>query len=220
MAKNGVEVIIVGSIKWLNEWNVQEQLGHSTLINITRNYSLELRKEKQGLEKCVKRPCRNFLSEDFGIQVIMDCRTVKAIEFRKCLGYNQQDPIMAQEQSILTKIRSTFANEKIFQHFALGYRIDAYFPKQRLAIEVDEQGHQDRDFECEIGRQKALEKELGCKFIRINPAKENFDVYNGIGRIQVFVSESNKKSLIKKFSSRLLELKFKSDNTIKTKCFK
>ena len=97
---------------------------------------------------------------------------------------------MTQEQSILTRIRSIFPNEKII----FRYRIDAYFPKQRLAIEVDEQVHQYRDSECEIGRQKALEKELGCKFIRINPAKENFDVYNEIGRIQVFVSESNEKS--------------------------
>ena len=54
------------------------------------------------------------------------------------------------------------------------------------------------DFECEIEGQKVLEKELGCKFIRINPTKENFDVYNEIGRIQFFVSESNEKSLIKK----------------------
>ena len=75
----------------------------------------------------------------------MDCRTVKAIEFRKIVGFNQQDPIMTQEQSILTKIRSIFPNEKIiFPHFVLGYRIDAYFPKQRLASEVDEQGLQDR----------------------------------------------------------------------------
>ena len=151
----------------------------------------------------------------------MDCRTVRAIEFRKRLEFNQQYPIMTQEQSILTKIRSIFPNEKIiFQHFVLRYRADACFPKQRLAIEVDEKGHQNRDFECEVGRKKALGKELGCKFIRINPAKANFDVYIEIGRIQVFVSELNEKSLIKKNSSRLLELAFKSDTTIKTKRLK
>ena len=198
--KNGVEVIFVDSIKWLRTIrNVQEQLRHSTLRNITIQYSLELRKERQELEKCVKEPCRKFLREDFGIQVIMDCRTVKAIEFRKIVGFNQQDPIMTHKQSILTKIRSIFPNEKIiFPHFILGYRIDAYFPKQRLTSEVDEQEHQDRDFQCEIERQKVLEKDLGCKFIRINPGKENFDVYNEIGRIQFFVSESIEKSLIKK----------------------
>ena len=106
------------------------------------------------------------------------------------------------------------------QYCVLGYRIDAYFLKHKLAIEVDEKGHQSTDFEYEIERQKALEKKLNCKFIRINPAKENFDVFNEIGRIQVFISESNKKSLIKKISDRLLELEFKSDNSIKTMCLK
>ena len=66
---------------------------------------------------------------------------------------------MTQERSILRKIRSIFPNEKIiFQHCVLGYRIDAYFPKQKLAVEVDDLGHQNRDFEPEIERQKALEK--------------------------------------------------------------
>ena len=113
---------------------------------------------------------------------------------------------MTQEQSILTKVRSIFPNEKIIsQHCVLGYRMDAYFPKQKLAIEIDENGHQDRDFEAEIERQKALEKELNCRFIRINPAKEKFDVFNQIGRIQDFVFESNEKSLLKTISGRLLD---------------
>ena len=126
---------------------------------------------------------------------------------------------MTQEQSILTKVRSIFPNEKIIsQHCVLGYRMDTYFPKQKLAIEIDENGHQDRDFEAEIERQKTLEKELNSRFIRINPAKEKFDVFNQIGRIQDFVFESNEKSLLKTISGRLLELKLKSDNTIKTEC--
>ena len=66
------------------------------------------------------------------------------------------------------------AEEIILQHNILGYRTDAYFPKYKLAIEVDEQGHNDRDIDYEIKRQKAIEKEFGCEFITINPAKENF----------------------------------------------
>ena len=45
----------------------------------------------------------------------------------------------------------------------------------QLAIEVDELGNNSRDIDYETERQKALEKELGCKFIRIIPAKENFN---------------------------------------------
>ena len=60
----------------------------------------------------------------------MDCRRTPAVSFRPKLRLTQQDPIMTQKQSILTKIRSVFPSEKtIFQHCVLGYRIDAYFPK-------------------------------------------------------------------------------------------
>ena len=71
-----------------------------------------------------------------------------------------------------------FSAEKIIlQHSVLGYRIDAYFPNYKLAIEVDEQGHKNNDIDYKIERQKGIEKELGCKFIRINPTKENFNIF-------------------------------------------
>ena len=127
---------------------------------------------------------------------------------------------MKQEQSILRKIKYVLSVESIiFQHHVLGYRIDAYFPKYKLAIEVDELGHSTRDIECEIEKQKAIEKELNCKFIRINPAKVNFDIFVEIGRIQNFIVKSTNKNVIDNISNKLLNLKFKSNNDIK-KMFK
>ena len=38
-------------------------------------------------------------------------------------------------------------------------------------------------------RLEALEENLDCQFIRVNPSKENCDADNEIGRIQGFVSE-------------------------------
>ena len=101
---------------------------------------------------------------------------------------------MSQEQSTLSKIVTLFATKEIIlQHNDLDYRIDAYFPKYKLAIEVDKQGHRDRNFDYEIKRQKALEKELGCEFIRINPTKENFNIFVEIGKIQNYIVKSTKK---------------------------
>ena len=151
----------------------------------------------------------------------MDCRTTPAVNFKTRLGFSQYDLTMTQEQSILSKIVTLFAAEEmILQHNVLAYRIDAYFLKYKLAIEVDEQGHHDRDIDYETERQKAIEKELGCKFIRINPAKENFNIFVEIGKIQNCITKSTKKSLIDNLSKRLLGLEFKSNNSIKTKCFK
>ena len=129
----------------------------------------------------------------------MDCRTTPAVSFKHRLEFNQQDPIMTQEQSILTKIWSIFPTESItFQYHVLGYKIDAYFEKHKLAVEIDELGHNTRDLECQIERKKAIEEKLNCKFIRINQAKENFDIFFEIDRIQTFIVKSSERSLIKK----------------------
>ena len=53
---------------------------------------------------------------------------------------------MCKEESTTIKIMKVFSNEKILlQHSVLNYQIDLYFPKPKLAIEVDEKGHTGRD---------------------------------------------------------------------------
>ena len=159
----------------------------------------------------------------------MDCRATSAVNFKSRLGFKQHDPIVTQEQSVLPKLMTVFAAEEIIlQHNVLSFRVDAYFPRYKVCIEIDEESYNYRDINYEIERQKAIEKELGCKFIRINPAKENFNIFVEIGQIQNYntksikklTEESIKKSLIDELSDKLLRLEFKSNNSIKTKCFK
>ena len=72
---------------------------------------------------------------------------------------------------------NAFEEENIQTHYrVLGYEIDIYFHDYKLAVEIDEKDNQYRDINREIERQKALEKELACKFIRINLDKENFNI--------------------------------------------
>ena len=83
----------------------------------------------------------------------MDCRTTPAVNFKTRLRFCQHDPIMTQGQSILSKIVTLFAAEEINpQHNVLGYRIDAYFPKYKLAMELGEQGHNDSDTDYDTER--------------------------------------------------------------------
>jgi very-short-patch-repair endonuclease len=49
------------------------------------------------------------------------------------------------------------------------YRIDYYIQKYNIAIECDENNHNDRDRDYEIQREKFIKKELGCKIIRFDP---------------------------------------------------
>ena len=106
------------------------------------------------------------------------------------------------------------------QYSVLGYRIDLYCHEYKLAIEVDELGHTNRNINNEIERQKALEKELNCIFIRINPDEKDFNIFKEINKIHKHIKKSSKKSLIGKISKRLLELEFKSNHSIKSKCLK
>ena len=116
------------------------------------------------------------------------------------------------------------------QYTILGYRTDLYFHKYKLAIEVDELGHNDRNINDEIQRQRALERELDCVFIRTDPDAVDFgkEIGKEINKIHRDINQSTKQqteqktkeSLIDNLSKMLLELEFKQNNQIKTKCLK
>ena len=152
--------------------------------------------------------------------------TPKAIEFRSKLGFKQHDIVLSKKQSVIPKKMKTFLNEETLpQHSVLSYQIDLYFPEHKLAIEVDEKGHEDRNIDYEIKRQKAVERKLGCEFIKINPDRKDYDECVEIDKIfsesnKKLTKESTKKSLIDNISERLLETEFKKNNLIKSKCLK
>ena len=88
-----------------------------------------------------------------------------------------------------------FASRKILlQHSVLSYRIDLYFLEYKLAIEIVEKRHKDKNEHKAIERQKAIEKELDCKFIRINSDKKDFDMDIHISKIHKHVIQSSEKS--------------------------
>ena len=63
------------------------------------------------------------------------------------------------EKTTLDSIKNAFGGEDIKTHYrVLGYEIDISFHDYKLAVEIDEYNHEDRDIGCEIERQQALEK--------------------------------------------------------------
>ena len=107
----------------------------------------------------------------------MDCRATSAHKFRTISGFKQYDVILTKEQSVLTKIMSLFEGENLSTRYNfVGYRIELYFHDYKVAIKIDENGHSNRNIEHELKRQKAIEQEVGCKFIRIDPNKIDFDI--------------------------------------------
>ena len=73
------------------------------------------------------------------------------------------DVINTKEQTVLKAIKDVFEGQSMqTQYSVLGYKIDFYFHHYKLAVEVDELGHNDRNINYEIQRQKAIKKQLGC----------------------------------------------------------
>ena len=115
-------------------------------------------------------------------------------DFRIKSGLGLLDVIMTKEDSVITKPIQVFAREKrLQQHKVLKYYIDLYFPDYQLAIEVDEKGHQDRDEHKEEERENTIKQKLKCKFIRINPDRENFNIYTEIDRIYNHIIKTKEK---------------------------
>ena len=113
--------------------------------------------------------------------------------------------INTKEQIIINSIKDTFEGEDVqTQYTVIGYRIDLYFRKYKLAIEVDKLGHNDKNIDYEIQRQKALERELSCVFIRINPDEKDFNIFKEINKIHRHTMKLSKDSLIDKISKKVV----------------
>ena len=108
------------------------------------------------------------------------------------------------------------------------FRIDVYFDKFLLAVEIDEKNilteilylrkkePEKRTRTKTRTRQEELEKKLGCKFIRINTsnAKNGYDLDYEVGNVQAFIDEFKNKK-IKKLEDKIKEKEEKSNKKIK-----
>ena len=146
---------------WLNEKHIEEQLGHKNLPAITSKHDKIYKKHSYELvDDPVKQPNRRFLRIDLALKITMDCRTDESSSLKRNLGFNLQDVINTKEQTVLKSLKKAFEGEDMqTQYTIMGYRIDLYFHKHKLAIEVDELGHADRNLNNETQRQKALERD-------------------------------------------------------------
>ena len=153
-AKNKLYNIIDGEKKlWLRNKDVGEKLSVENIYDLIgkeikgafktnipiKQKIREYKKRRSGLidddEKFM------YTHEDMMMPITMSYRvsTSEAIKIRSKLGFQLHDLILNKERSVILKITKLFSNEKILlQHRVLGYRIDLYFPKQKLAITFDE----------------------------------------------------------------------------------
>ena len=145
--------------------------------------------------------------------------------FRKKLIISESEISECPEHKVKSKIGNIFVIEKILEEYSVKiykidpyfyehykekiqvdkngreyilFRIDVYFTKYLLAVEIDEKNHVSRDLIFEEKRQETLEKNLivNCKFIRIAISMRYDEDYE-IGRIKTFISKYKDRQLTK-----------------------
>ena len=139
------------------------------------------------MEKIIKN-CRGVKKRNDGINIV-DKKNQRE-NFRPVLGFKENDIYQSKQYSIVKKIKKVFSNEIIEDEYKVNkYFIDLIFPVHKLGIEIDENDHMDRSKFKEQRRNEIIKKETGFKIIRINPDKEDFDIFYEIDKIQSFIIE-------------------------------
>lgn len=107
----------------------------------------------------------------------------KKKDFYKWLTSEEYDEYISktyEETEFINKLEESLKAINITggvkQYNVLNYKIDYYIPSLNIAIEYDENNHSGYKYEAHEGRQKEIENELGCYFIRVTD--ENSDEYN------------------------------------------
>ena len=93
--------------------------------------------------------------------VVIQSQKPQASELAKQLGIKEETRYLRKEieivdftQKMLTQVMIPFE----FQKSVATYRIDLYLPTLKLAIEIDENNHADRDPSYEQARQERIEE--------------------------------------------------------------
>ena len=153
---------------WVKISDVENGLGIKNISDLlrkkmcgifeTKNLTEEQKRKFIRARKEINNEIRNdykfkFARSDIMEKIIKNCRGAKKCNdnmdkkykenqrenFRSFLGFKKNDIFQSKENSIVKKITTVFlAKEISLQHNVLSYKIDAYFPKHKVAIKIDE----------------------------------------------------------------------------------
>lgn len=115
------------------------------------------------------------------------------INISKALNINITKRYSYLEEEILSNLCRVFKYQNYkLQYFIKGYIIDIYFKDYKLAIEFENSDILDYNKEDELEREMVIKKELACDFIHYNTKNLNFDIFELISKILLFMKLSNK----------------------------
>ena len=198
---------------WVRMGDIEKGLGLKGMRNLVREEIIgilgvnkrcdkDFREYKCSLQELTGNMHGNmkdkYVRNDIADKIVKNCRGVKKTKdnsnrsnkeqqrqnFRLLLGFTERDIFLSKEQSVLNKLLVAFLREEMYQQYSVSsYKIDLYFVKYKLAVEIDEHGHKERDSEKELSGENAIKQKLGCIFIRINPELKDFNITVEINRV-------------------------------------
>ena len=194
LTKEDINIDFNGEVLF-NGKQVAEILKHSNLSQMIKDNIRDNQKVKIKNSDVMSHDFRKlnnagetFLTEEGILDLICNSKNISSnkkdefIEFLKNNNLIKHDRVLTNQRkeiNFLDKLEQALKPFNIIgkkQYNVLNYRIDYYIPHLNIAIEYDENGHASYTYEQHEGRQKEIEKELGCKFIRVND--NNSDEYN------------------------------------------
>ena len=102
------------------------------------------------------------------------------IESFRSNGYNLNLIALSRDEieflDLLESVLKPFNYNCVRQYKCKNYKIDLYIEDLKVAVEYDENNHSNYSYESQEGRQKEIEEDLGCRFIRISD--KNSHVHN------------------------------------------
>lgn len=117
-----------------------------------------------------------FLTENGLKQVLVNSRKHKAKELLNLIEDRYKYKKTPKETEFISELElalKPFNLKGQTQYAVFNYRIDYYIPELNIAIEYDENDHKGYTCEKQELRQKRIENELGCRFIRVSDKDSN-----------------------------------------------
>ena len=142
------------------------------------------------------------------LKLLSSTRKTNLIDFSEKVGIDVKNRIYSCiEADTIKCLLKSFSGEEMIEQYIVGdndYRIDLYFPHYKIAIECDESHHKTITNKLkDLERQTAIKDLLNCSFIRYDPFNENFNIFNLINEIFIFLTKKKMIELEQEKNNRL-----------------
>ena len=186
-----INYIVVRDQIWYRAKDVAIALGYrNTKQAVIVNVLIDNKRRLNELKPQAKFDCNAantiYINEAGLRSLVVNSQLPTASDIATQLGISVETRYVRKETEIVGFVQDVLTQMIVpfeFQSNVNNFLIDLYLPDQKLAIEIDEHNHADRDPSYEKEREMYIKAQLGCKFLRIHPYSEGFKLSTCIGRI-------------------------------------